>query len=65
MLLKATAFPILVLDWLITGAIGAAIAWLTAGLDGVVIDRLGRTVRMPGSPVPLVRNLSIFIAKYG
>jgi hypothetical protein len=64
-LLKATAFPILVLDWLITGAIGAAIAWLTAGLDGVVIDRLGRTVRMPGSPVPLVRNLSIFIAKYG
>jgi hypothetical protein len=33
-LLKATAFPIVMLDWRITGAIGATIAWLTAGLDG-------------------------------
>jgi hypothetical protein len=61
----AAASPILMVDWLATGAVGAAIAWGTTRLEGVHIDRSGARVQVPGSVVPLVRNLGIFAAKYG
>jgi hypothetical protein len=61
---RSAAFPIGFVDWLITGAAGFAIAWLTTGRDSVEIDRVRRQVRLPGSVVPLTRNLLIFFAKY-
>jgi hypothetical protein len=54
----------LLLDWLAAAVLGFAIGWLTTHLDGVRIDRAARCVELPGSVVPLVRNLSIFAAKY-
>lgn len=61
---RSAAFPIGIVDWAITGAAGFAIAWLTTRLDGVEIDRVRRQIRLPGSVVPLTRNLLIFFAKY-
>jgi hypothetical protein len=43
----------------------AAIAWTTTRLDGVRIDRARQRVSLPGSALPLIRNLLIFSAKYG
>lgn len=61
---RAGAAPILLLDWLATAVVGLAIGWLTTRLNGVMLDRAGGRVRFPGSAVPLLRNLSIFLAKY-
>ena len=61
---RSAAFPIGIVDWLITGAAGLAIAWSTTRLDSVEIDRVRRRIRLPGSVVPLTRNLLIFLAKY-
>ncbi|HTY68696.1 MAG TPA: DUF6622 family protein [Alphaproteobacteria bacterium] len=61
---KAGASPLLVADWLVTAAIGAAIGWWTTNPQAFHIDHAGNRVRVPGSAVPLVRNLSIFLAKY-
>jgi hypothetical protein len=61
---KAAASPLLGVDWLITAAVGITIARLTKGLDGVRIDYDRNRVHVPGSAMPLVRNLSIFLAKY-
>ena len=61
---KAAVSPLLGADWLVTAAIGAAIGWWTTRLESVRIDYAGNRVRVPGSPIPLVRNLSIFLAKY-
>lgn len=62
--LVAQASPILIADWLFAAATGAAIAWSTSRLHGVTIDRTNHLVSLPGSAVPLVRNLLIFLAKY-
>jgi hypothetical protein len=62
---QSVASPILTVDWLITAAVGAAVAWGTTRLEDVNIDRPGARVHVPGSVVPLVRNLVIFAAKYG
>jgi hypothetical protein len=61
---RSATFPILIVDWLITAAIGFAIAWWAARLDGVQVDRAVGRVLVPGSAVPLIRNLLIFAAKY-
>jgi hypothetical protein len=57
--------PILIVDWVVAAAIGAAIAWTTTRLDEVRIDRTRQLVSLPGSTLPLIRNLLIFSAKYG
>jgi hypothetical protein len=54
--------PILIADWLVAALIGAGIAWTTVRLDTARID--GGHVTMPGSVLPLIRNLLIFSAKY-
>jgi hypothetical protein len=58
----APAFP---LDWAGAVAIGAAIGWATTRLSGMTFDPTRQVVGLPGSPVPLVRAASIFIARYG
>jgi hypothetical protein len=63
--LKASGAPLLLLDWLAAAVAGAALALLTSRLDAVVIDRERGLVRLPGSWLPLLRNLLIFAAKYG
>jgi hypothetical protein len=62
---KAAAAPLLAIDWLVTAAIGAALAWWTTKLEGVRVDYAASRVHVPGSIVPLVRNVSIFLVKYG
>jgi len=61
---RSTQSPALLLDWLGTGAIGFAMAWVSTSLAGVHVDRAAGLVRLPGSAVPLIRNLGIFLAKY-
>jgi hypothetical protein len=61
---RAAASSLLAADWLVAGAIGVALAWHLSFLDSVQIDAATRGVTVPGSRAPLVRNLSIFLAKY-
>jgi hypothetical protein len=61
---RAAAVPLLGVDWLVTAAIGMAIGWWTTRLESVEIDRAAGRAQVPGSAVPLVRNLSIFVVKY-
>jgi len=65
LVLRAGASPMLIADWAVAAAIGAAIAWTTVGLDGVQIDHARGVLRLPGSKLPLIRNLLIFSAKFG
>jgi hypothetical protein len=62
--LRSAASPSLAADWVAFGIAGLAIGWWTTRLDDVRIDRLTGTVALPGSAVPLVRNLTIFAAKF-
>jgi hypothetical protein len=55
----------LVLGWLITASFGAALALLTIRGDAVRLDHARHLVHLPGSWLPLARNLLIFAAKYG
>jgi hypothetical protein len=61
---RSAGSPLLILDWLAAGTIGLAIAWQTIRLHNVTIDRRRGVADVPGTAVPLVRNLVIFIAKY-
>jgi hypothetical protein len=54
----------LALDWLITACCGGALAMLTARGDAMRVDRERQVVHLPGSWLPLARNLLIFAAKY-
>jgi len=63
--LQSMSSPILIADWSVTAAIGAAIALTTSRLHNVGIDRARQHVSLPGSAFPLIRNLLIFSAKYG
>jgi hypothetical protein len=62
---RSIGSPILLLDWLVACAAGSAIGWRTARLDGVIVDRGRGLVVVPGSLFPLVRNVTIFVVKYG
>jgi hypothetical protein len=62
--LQSMSSPILIADWSVAAVIGAAIAWTTTRLHDVVIDRARQHVSLPGSALPLIRNLLIFSAKY-
>lgn len=63
-MLRASAAPWLLLVWLGAGAIGAAIVWRLSHRNVFRFDRPSGLVTLPGSALPLVRNLSIFAAKY-
>jgi hypothetical protein len=58
----APAFP---LEWAGVVAIGVAVGWMSTRLTGMTYDPARRVVGLPGSPFPLVRSASIFIARYG
>jgi hypothetical protein len=55
--------PLFLLDWLIAAAIGGALAWLTVRPEQMRREPAG--VALPGSGLPLMRNMLIFAAKYG
>jgi hypothetical protein len=65
LLQRAMGAPILALDWVVAAAIGGAIGWTTTRLDGARFDRAAGRVKLPGSALPLARNLIVFLAKYG
>ena len=54
----------LIVTWLATAGFGAWLALITLRSDRIGIDRATRRIGLPGSWVPLARNLSIFAAKY-
>jgi hypothetical protein len=56
--------PVLFVAWVIAGAAGLLLAWRTVRLDRLAIDRHRGLVSIPGSRVPLARNLAIFGVKY-
>jgi hypothetical protein len=61
---RSAGSPVLAAAWFACAVAGVAIGWQTTRLDGVRIDRVAGRVTLPGSVVPLVRNLSIFLVKY-
>ena len=62
---RSAAVPVLALDWIAAVALGALIGWMTTRLDGLVFDAGAGSVLMPGTAMPLARNLTIFLARYG
>lgn len=57
--------PLLLADWLVTGAVAAAVAFAYTRLDNLHINHAERSVALIGSAFPLTRNLFIFSLKYG
>jgi hypothetical protein len=45
--------------------LGAALAFMATSFETARIDRSRGLVHLPGSPVPLLRNMTIFALKYG
>lgn len=62
--LQSAASPLPLLDWLGAAAVGGAIGWSTIRLDDMRVDRARLTVSLPGSAMPLIRNLLIFSTRY-
>jgi len=60
--LLARASPWLMADWLLAAAVGGLLARLSARTGEVRISEAG--VEVPGSALPLIRNMAIFAAKY-
>jgi non-heme chloroperoxidase len=63
--LRSAAVPVLALDWIALAAFGTVIGWATTRLRGFAFEANGRIVRVPGTLLPLARNLLIFVARYG
>jgi hypothetical protein len=63
--LRPAASALLPLDWLAAAIVGGLVGWTTMRVGAGDFDRERGVVRLPGSLIPLSRNLSIFIAKYG
>jgi hypothetical protein len=55
---------LLIADWLAAATTGVIVAWISTRGVAVRIDRAHRSVTMPGSVRPLIRNIAIFTAKY-
>jgi hypothetical protein len=62
---RSAAAPVLALDWIAAAAIGAAIGLASTRLGAFSFAAGGRAVRVPGTPIPLVRSAAIFVTKYG
>jgi hypothetical protein len=61
---RALGTPVSAVEWIVVGALGVALAWRTARPDRLRIARASRRIEVPGSVVPLLRNLLVFAAKY-
>jgi hypothetical protein len=61
---RSVAVPALSLDWIAAVAVGSVIGWAATRLGAYGFEAGGR-VRVPGTPITLVRTLLIFIARYG
>jgi hypothetical protein len=59
------AAPAALAAWLGAAALGGALAWTTTRLDHVRFDPARDLVELPGSWLPLARNLAIFAVRYG
>lgn len=64
LVVRSAGSPMLAVAWFGCALAGVAIGWQTTRLKGVRVDRAAGRVTLPGSVVPLVRNLSIFAVKY-
>lgn len=62
--LAARASPSVIPVWGLAAAAGCALAFFSLRLEGLSVDRGGSTVHLPGSVLPLARNVLIFAAKY-
>jgi hypothetical protein len=54
----------LIADWSVAAGIGLIGAWIGTRRVDVTIDRAHRSVTLPGSARPLIRNILIFTVKY-
>jgi hypothetical protein len=62
--LAAHATPSALAAWLGAAALGSALGWATTALDDVRSDPARGLVELPGSWLPLARNLAIFGVRY-
>jgi hypothetical protein len=63
LLLRLTlSAPFILFDWALAAVVGAVLAWTTIRPDETRIEPSG--VAVPGSVLPLARNMLIFFAKY-
>jgi hypothetical protein len=58
----ARSSPLILLDWAVLAACGIGLALATVRFEGLRAER--GVVHLPGSRLPLIRNLAIFGAKY-
>ncbi len=65
LLTRSSAAPYLLRAWLIPAAVFAALAWLTGRSSAITVDPARKLISLPGSPIPLIRSLCVFAAKYG
>jgi hypothetical protein len=59
-----TSSPILLAEWAAAAAVFGALGWTTTRAERLTFDRTNGLVYLPGSILPLIRNLTIFAAKY-
>ena len=62
---RSAAAPALGADWIAAAILGTILGWATTLLAGYKFETNSWNVRVPGSPVQLVRNVLIFVARYG
>lgn len=58
------ASPVLIADWLVAAAIGAMVGWASTRFNAMHFNEERNLIELPGSALPLVRNLVIFGSKY-
>jgi hypothetical protein len=63
-LTRSAADPLYLVDWSAAAACGIALAMATRNGNGIRVDRSRGLVHLPGSWLPLVRYLLIFLTKY-
>jgi hypothetical protein len=62
---RSAASPAFAVAWAAAAVAGIAVGWLTTSATAVRFDLVNARVTTPGSPATLIRNLTIFAAKYG
>lgn len=62
---RAAPVPALALVWVAAVAFGVVIGWVTTRLSRFSFESGNALVRVSGTPMPLVRNVSIFAVRYG
>jgi hypothetical protein len=63
--LARQADPTALAAWFAAAALGVLLGLAITRLDGVRADRALGLVELPGSWLPMIRNLAIFVARYG